>query len=93
MRRNELASDYLSRYEDTDVTIIDATTFDVSGYGESDYSNPVAFDLSDGTHWFSDVNSTAQVAESLTDCTIVYNGDYGWVVVNEDGTESDIDWL
>lgn len=82
MKRNELASTYLNQYEDTDVTITDVATYD----------GCIAFDLSDGTHWFSDNNDTCRVASSLTDVEIVWDDARGWIIENEDGTYSDIDW-
>lgn len=93
MKRNEYASDYMPQYEDTDVTITDVTTFDISGYGECDSTNPVAFDLSDGTHWFSDNNDTCQVGSSLTCIELGWDDWGGWCIVNEDGSKSQIEWL
>lgn len=92
MKRNEFAGYYMPRYEDTDVTVTDVTHFNITGY-ECDCRNPVAFNLSDGTYWFSDNNDTCQVGSSLTDVEIGWNGDNGWVILNEDGSESQIDWL
>ena len=92
MKRNEFAGYYLPQYEDTDVTITDVTHFNITGY-ECDSSNPVAFDLSDGTYWFSDNNDTYQVGSSLTDAEIGWNDTVGWVILDEDGIECWIDWL
>jgi hypothetical protein len=90
--KNQLASTYLPQYEGTDVIITDYRYFNLSGF-DGDYTNPLTFDLSDGTHWFEDSNDTCQVSDSLTDCEIGWNDNYGWVIINEDGTESQIGWL
>lgn len=82
MRRNEFAGHYLPQYEDTDVTITNYAEFD----------GGVVFDLSDDTHWFADNNNTCQIGSSLTDVEIGWNDTFGWIIVNEDGTESQIDW-
>lgn len=92
MKRFEPAGYYLPQYEDTDVTIIDVTNFNITVY-DCDCRNPVAFNLSDDTYWLSDDNDTYQVASSLTDAKIGWSDTYGWIVINEDGTESQIDWL
>jgi hypothetical protein len=83
MKRNEMASTYLNQYEDTDIIVSDVSEFD----------GGVVFDLSDGTHWFSDDNDTYQVSESLTDVEIGWNDTYGWVIVTEDGITRQIGWL
>lgn len=83
MKRNELASAYLHQYEATEVIITDISEFD----------GGVVFDLSDGTYWFSDNNDTCQVGSSLTTVEIGWSDNDGWVILNEDGTESQIDWL
>ncbi len=83
MKRNEMASAYLNQYEDTDIIVSDVSEFD----------GGVVFDLSDGTHWFSDDNDTYQVSESLTDVEIGWNDTYGWVIVTEDGITRQIGWL
>ena len=92
MKKGVLASIYLDQYEGTDVVVTDSVIFDLSGYGETDLSNPVVFDLSDGTHWFADLTDTAQTACSLVDADIGYNDAKGWVVI-EDGKERAIDWI
>jgi hypothetical protein len=83
MKRNEMASAYLNQYEDTDIIVSDVSEFD----------GGAVFDLSDGTHWFSDDNDTYQVSESLTDVEIGWNDTYGWVIVTEDGITRQIGWL
>ena len=83
MKRNEMASAYLNQYEDTDIIVSDVSEFD----------GGVVFDLSDGTHWFSDDNDTYQVSESLTDVEIGWSDTYGWVIVTEDGITRQIGWL
>ena len=82
---HDLASDYMHQYENTDVTITDIT----------ESQGCVAFDLSDGTHWFSDDRNTCQVPESLVDSKIVWDDDYslGWFIINDDGSISDIEYL
>lgn len=83
MKRNEMASAYLNQYEDTDIIVSNVSGFD----------GGMVFDLSDGTHWFSDDNDTYQVSESLTDVEIGWNDTYGWVIVTEDGITRQIGWL
>ena len=82
MKRNETAARYLEQYEDTDVIIIAVSNFD----------SCTAFDLSDGTHWFADDNGNYQVKTSLVDLEIGWNDTYGWVIVNDDGSTSQIGW-
>lgn len=88
MRENELAADYLAQYEDTDVTIIDVSRC---------YSGPeclyCAFDLSDGTHWLSDNSSIGQAAYSLVDCELEWDDAEAWVIVNDDGSRTSIEWI
>lgn len=83
MKLNERAGYYLPQYEDTEVIITDISEFD----------GGVVFDLSDGTHWLSDNNDTCQVGSSLTDSKIGWSDTWGWITLNEDGTESQIDWM
>ena len=82
MKRNEAAGYYLEQYEDTDVIITAVSTFD----------GCMAFDLSDETHWFADDNGNYQVETSLVDLEIGWSDIYGWVIVNDDGTTSQIEW-
>lgn len=82
MNRSEFAGKYLTQYEDTDITITDLAEF----------NGGVIFDLSDGTHWLSDDNGTYQVTESLTDVEIGWSDTWGWIIVNENGTVSQIGW-
>ena len=92
MKKGVLASIYLKQYEDTDVVVTDSVLFDLSGDGGLDLSNPIAFDLSDGTHWFADITDTVQIASSVVDADIRYSDVYGWVII-EDGKEKEIDWI
>lgn len=77
------AGEFMRKYEDTDVTVTEGRTFD-GGW---------VFDLSDGTHWFEDNNDRCQVVESLIAETIGWSERDGWVIVNEDGSVSQIEWL
>lgn len=83
MKQFELIEDYIPQYEGTGITIIDTHAGD--GY--------IAFDLSDGTYWFSDDATTVRVAESLVNAELVYDNDYGWQIENPYGINHDIDWL
>lgn len=83
MKRNESAGYYLPQYEDTDIVITDQAEFD----------GGVVFDLSDGTHWLADNNDICQVGSSLTNSEIGWSDTWGWIILNEDGTESQINWL
>lgn len=82
MKRTELADYYLPQYSDTNVTLTDVTHF----------GDCVAFDLSDGTHWLSDNSGTYKVGSSLTGVEIGWSDTYGWIIVNEDGSESQVEW-
>lgn len=90
MKINELASEYLTAYDDTDVIITAVNQFDFDNN-----AFVVVFDLSDGTHWYSDHNDSCQVAESLVDCEIVCHDD-GWdqqfKIQNDDGSLRSIPW-
>lgn len=92
MKRNENAGKYLHQYEGTAVTITDVTFFG----SPSSHGLPgvcVAFDLSDGSHWFSDDMDTVAVRESLTEANdLVYDELNGWTVVNDDGSRAQIPW-
>lgn len=88
MKRFELVEWYIPRYKGTGVTVERATEFE---FGNGDRA--AAFDLSDGTHWFSDDMLTVRVGESLVDLEIDYCGDSGWVIVEEDGVRRRIEWL
>jgi hypothetical protein len=84
MKRNELASTYLAQYDDTSVIITDVTDHEIGC---------IAFDLSDGSHWFSDDGGVYRVAESLTDCSIGWDDTHGWVTINEEGSAVRINWV
>lgn len=95
MKRNEFASEYLRQYENTNVIITAVTHFGGATPDSflAQYEECEAFDLSDGTHWFSDDTGTFQVGNSLTDMEITWNDTDGWVILNEDGTTFKIEWL
>lgn len=85
MKKFELIEEYIPAYEDTGVTVIGVT---------ADSGLDIAvFDLSDGTHWFSDNSLTCRVSESLVDCEVVYDEQKGWVIARDDGTTQEIEWL
>lgn len=75
MKIGEYAGDYIKKYEGTEVNVIDLAWFD-----DGDI---LVFDLSDGTHWLSDVNDIYQVAESLCMVDdIGYDEHKGYFVAN-----------
>ncbi len=82
MKRFELASVYFDQYENTDVFISDISEFD----------NGIVFDLSDGSHWFSDDSVTCQVSESLVGVEIGWDDVNGYFIINDDGSASQIGW-
>lgn len=83
-----LAGTYIREYEDTLVTIKDTREFPVGELGYGDFYNPVVYELSDGTYWFSDSNETVHILESLVGVELVFDGDEGWVVKTRRGTRS-----
>ena len=74
MKKNELASIYMSGYDDTDVIIVDVA--DGDGW--------VAYDTSDGRHWFADDCTTGETKCSLCDAEITYDGGIGWLANGEE---------
>lgn len=85
MKINELASCYLSIYDDTDVII--------TSINECDECNCIAFDTSDGKHFFSDDNLTCEVEKSLCDGGFVFTDTDGYLFVPDGSDPELIDWL
>ncbi len=68
--------EYLAKYKDTEVRVVDIARFDDG--------DVLVFDLSDGTHWLTDINDTCQVAESLCEVDdIVYDEYRGYIAVEK----------
>ena len=72
MNIGDLACDYMGKYEGTEVKVMDHTEFN---------NDVVAFDLTDGTHWFADNNDTCQVAKSLCSAEDIGFDDEGYYIV------------
>lgn len=81
-----LAGNYIREYEDTLVTIEDTREFPTGELGYGDFYNPVVYDLSDGTHWFSDANDTVEILESLYGAELTHDDCGGWSVKTRHGT-------
>lgn len=77
MKKHELASDYMKEYDGTDVTIADVTIGPLS-------EQWVAFDTSDGRHWFSDDCFTGETTRSLCDAEITNDLERGWLADGEE---------
>ena len=86
MNINDLAEDYMEEYCGTGVVVTETRTFS--------FDDVIAFDLSDGTHWFEDANNTGQTEEKLTDvCDIAYDEYEGWVIVDSESNRHEINWI
>lgn len=85
MKKNDFASEYLNEYEDSDVVI---TAVDNCNEGI------VAFNLSDGTHWFADENDNYQVSKSLIHQTIRWDENHeDYVRIGENGHKYSIPYM
>lgn len=85
MKINDLAEEYMSEYYGTGVVVTGFRRF---------FDDVIAYDLSDGAHWFVDTNFYGRTEEKLTDVyDIAYDEYDGWVIVDDEANRHEIHWI